>query len=365
MSLALASMLRPRALSATLALVVPLVVPLAAAQEPPVVAPGAPSAPPKQPHDGRTVEIYDVRDFLPSNRGRRFVPVDISEPRSTTVHPYELGPAVPDDPERTAKEDEQCLALLSAYVRRLGVNGDVELTVDAKPTGALLVRAFVKTCQQIDDTFIAIRTDRTAIEVETQLLTLDPAQRAELEKMRSVARGEPATIADSFQPDVPAVQRFVAAHPSCVVKSPKVVVAPLRPFEVALGEQISYIAAIESVAIEGIGTIADPVVKTVREGLVVTGMAIAGAPQPDGGEPFALIVSMQTTVVKRPIATAKAYLGTIQMPEVATADMKFTLVGSSGSARMIGGIPVPSFDEKEDDRRHYVLVTVRVLPQPR
>lgn len=338
----------------------------ASAQEPPVVAPGAPSAPPKNPLGNRYIEIYDIRDLLPSNRGQRFFPPEISGSSPIPVPPDELDDAAKADAARTAKADEQCRALLEAFVRRLVVKGDEQLTVEAMPSGALVVKSVTANHDQISDTLVAIRSDRAAmIEIEMQLVALDPAQRAELMKAGSANSGEQAAVADSFLPDVEAVQNFVTAHPSIVVKSPKVVVAPLRPFEVSLAEQISYVSGYETVAIEGLGTIADPVVKTLREGLVVEGMAIAGAPQLDGSGPFGLRVSLRTTVMKRPIATAKTDLGTIQMPELRHADVTTTLAGSSASSAIVGGIPIPSFDEKDDGRRYYVVVTVKLLRRPR
>ena len=324
-----------------------------------------PPAAPKKPHDGRSVEIYDIRDLLPSNRARRLFPPEIIDPRNTPVPPDELDAAAIAAGERATKVDEQCLPLFSAFVRCLGATDDKELTVETKSSGALVVKSFRETHDQIADALYAIRVERAAmVEVETRFLSLDASQRAELAKATG-ATGDGNAATDVFVPDVAAVERFVAAHPSVVLKGPKVVAAPLRPFEVSLAEQLSYVSGYESVAIEGLGTIADPVVKTVREGLVVEGMAITGAPEREGGEPFALRLSLRTTVVKRPIASAATDLGTIQLPETRHADVTSLLAGYSGSTAIVGGIPVPSFDEKDDGKRWYVLVTVRLVRPPR
>jgi hypothetical protein len=88
----------------------------------------------------------------------------------------------------------------------------------------------------------------------------------------------------------------LVAHAGCkTIDHPNLVALQLDPFSVHMGSEVSYVAGIEQVAIEGVGHIADPVVKTVKEGTLVEGRALVAraSDRPDVPPLFAARIEVQ------------------------------------------------------------------------
>jgi hypothetical protein len=140
--------------------------------------------------------------------------------------------------------------------------------------------------------------------------------------------------------------------------APSITSFELDPFDVRIGSEIAYVSGFDLVAIEGLGKIADPVIKTLFEGISITGRVVAAPGMAPKETPFALRLEVETAVLKRPIPTAKCDAGTIQLPETRQATIQTTVAGTIGGTFLVGGVPKPSFDEPDADRRIYVLVKV-------
>jgi hypothetical protein len=140
--------------------------------------------------------------------------------------------------------------------------------------------------------------------------------------------------------------------------APRIATYPLEPFELRVGGDCSYVASFDLVSIEGIGRIADPVIKTVFEGLTIQGRVVAVPGMEWKETPFALRLEVEASVLKRPMAKSKTDIGEIQLPELKHATIATTVAGTVGGSFLLGGVPKPSFDPKDEGKRIYLLVTV-------
>ncbi|MBL8844004.1 MAG: hypothetical protein JNL90_20945 [Planctomycetes bacterium] len=358
-------------------LLVPLIASFAPVARAALVAQGAPpsATPPPAPapiatddesrpprvRDGRSIVIYDVRDLLPSFRGS-------GERRAEPAGSPTLLVAASRDATADAAADAECRTLLHAYFTVVAAKLASKMEVAVKESGALVVRGNETEQARVEELLLALRTRRTPpLSIEAHAFEFEGAlDEALLPYFPELGTGGVASAA-AVPLDDAHVNRFLEGAALDRSTLPKVIVRPLERFEARSGDELSYVANFEQVAIEGVGTIIDPVIKTLFEGISFDGIAIGGGD--DGGDdgsaagggavPYALNFTFRSSVLKRPIATIASPLGAIQLPELLHAEVKATVAGFSDRWLLVGGIPTPGADAKA---KRALYLFVRALP---
>jgi hypothetical protein len=293
------------------------------------------------------LEIYDVHDLVSPSRGR--APLDDSSSAETDAEPRAF----------------ELVALL-ARAATSGLAAPEGCSFDSKPGGALVVRGPEVVQRRVDRMLKELRQPGGAtVVVELRLFELDAAQRARFAKgdAKEAVGADAAEAVETAVLTLPPEQAAELARSAKSMQSPRISTFPLQPFEAFTGDEISYVAGLEQVSIEGIGTIADPVVKQIRDGVTVRGRAVAVAGAEGEKAPCALRLEIEVTALKRPIEQQKCDLGVLQLPEVKRATIATTVAGRVRTPFLVGGVPKPTFDAKEGDRRLYALVTVDLVPR--
>jgi len=298
---------------------------------------------------GRYVEFYDVRDLALPSRLRLLARAG-AEPA--------VAPAA-ESPAEEVEQQRDTWRLLTALLQCVGARLDDGFECEAKDSGALIVRTTQKGHDRVAALLNTLRdATKWAVTVEFRMLELDAAQRQLLVELENKdAKDDPLAAAQITQVAPATLERLLAAGAS-VMAAPSITSFELDPFDVRIGSEIAYVSGFDLVAIEGLGKIADPVIKTLFEGISITGRVVAAPGMAPKETPFALRLEVETAVLKRPIPTAKCDAGTIQLPETRQATIQTTVAGTIGGTFLVGGVPKPSFDEPDADRRIYVLVKV-------
>lgn len=312
-----------------------------------------------QGKDGH-VEIYDVRDLALPARMRSLLPE--SEPES------DRGRSVRDkaladlrDLGYVAGGDDGVRAnsvawnLLEALLQSL-FSSEPAFSCQATSSGALVVRARAEVHERVARLLADLRApDAALVTVELRGFELDAKQRRLLVDLEDPgAAGDEFAIARIQHVAQETIERLRVM----TVVLPTVTAVQIEPFDVRIVNECSYVSKYDLVAIEGIGRIADPVVKTVAEGLTIQGRVVAAPGMDWKDTPFAIRLEIENAILKRPIQTVKTDLGEIQLPELKHATISTTVAGSVGRSFLVGGVPKATFDEKESDKRLYFLVTV-------
>lgn len=331
-------------------------------------------------HGDQSVVVYDVQDLLTPRRKGAAGQLEALLERKRDVAKAEReqrqrgADEVPAEPSardvESAPEAERALQqqLLVAYLQCLGARvHDDKFHVDSRTPGTLVVHARTSTFAMVEALMRQLRERRdearpnAAVEVEMSAFWIDEEGREELEEFVEKESGTnvDGNVVTMLQSDL--VARFVARGKQVeAMVVPRLIVNPLERFEVSTGSELAYVAGFDQVTIEGIGTILDPMVKTLREGLALDGYALASAPLPGLAEPpFALQLSLDLAKLRRPIETVKTELGVIQLPEIGHSSFSTTIAGSLGATFVVGGAPIPALDDGGEERRLYLLVTVR------
>jgi hypothetical protein len=334
------------------------------------LAPAGRAAQAADDRDG-SVEVFDVADLSLASRLRRIAgllhgldPTNVQN--QTLLRKWEQDES--EAPPESVRSKATVYRLLGSLVRSVVTSLDPSASVESHDNGTLVVRGTKKARGAVDATLKSIRAGHDVLSIEMQLLDLDDEGRAlvaersedEWKKAMSVGAARPADRPDFTTVTQETLDLLVEKKRCNLLAAPTLTVLPLDVAEMRTTEQLNYVADFESIAIEGMGTISDPVVKKLEIGTKVELRAVA-ATGLFSREPtlFALRVVMEHSVLKRPIATQKTDLGVIQLPEVKTAKIASTLVASAGSRVLLGGVPVPAFDGKEGDRWLYLVVHVR------
>ena len=336
------------------------------AQEAPATPITAPPQAERTKEPSSYIEMYDVRDLALPSKLRRLAsewqPVvgkgDAAEDRIAK----ELGERLRrGGPERDGvASDVAAFELVEALVHRvcLQAGRDVE-SCRVEATGAMVVKATKEQQAAIGAMLQGIRKSDVAIPIEVRQLALSDSALLRLKQFASARTPDGAVATQVVLPKPEEVEALLAEPGIDLLCMPRITVAQLDDFEIAATEEFSYIANFELTAIEGMGTIADPVIKTVKQGTTLHGRCVTGAATPDGAAaPYALRLELEVAEVKRPFATQKTETGTIQLPEVKSATIATTLAGTTRRAVLVGGVPMPKFDEKAAPRTLYLLVTV-------
>lgn len=337
--------------------------------------------------DPRVVEIYDVRDLALPSALRRLVPRE-SEPAAKERDGAAAGAGSGADlaiakllrEQARSKEggrdavdsDLAAWKLLETLVQCVAARAGGPTTCQANESGALVVHATRDTHRVVDDLLKSVRRSEDSLTVGLRVLELDVAAQALLEGF-TAGRADAAngvttapTTAPVSSPTHEELERLLAHPGTRVLAAPSVVTPELDGFEVEIAVPTAYVASLVVKSIEGIGTVAEPVIKEARPGTRVRGRcveapgtfgAIGGA---IGGAapPFALRLEVEVAELKKPIAVEKTELGTIQLPELKRAMISTTVAGAAERPLLIGGVPKPAFDAVEATHRLYVLVTV-------
>ena len=327
-------------------------------QSPPQAAPELPASPVSHAN-----VIYDIRDLaLPAELRR--VTVDPADP--TADHPNgELAArewlrkkrlALLDTPAEGVAADTTAWSLVETLVRCLAAKVDPGASVSAKE-GMLVVKGDAKMQLQVEAALESLRAASDVIPIEIRILELDEDARklvAKLEKAGSAASLSTVTTLGSKT-----IESLIASDGCTMLGVPRLSLLQLDHAEVTTGDHASYVASYDLVAIEGAGTIADPVVKTIEVGSKIeVRAAVAAGINPKDAPTFALRVEFTHSDFKRPIAQVKTDVGMIQLPEVKTATLGSTIAGTVGSPILVGGSPRPRFGDEDDDVRLYLRVTV-------
>ena len=331
-------------------------------------------------HGDQSVVVYDVHDLLaPRRKGpagqleallerKRAAAKAEREGRQRHANDAPSESSTRDAEPSPESERAAQQQLLVAYLKCLGARvHDDKFHVDSRTPGTLVVHARTSTFAMIEALMRQLRERRdeavpsAAVEVEMSAFWIDEDGREELEEFVEEQSGTKVdgNVVTMLAPEL--VARFVARGEQVdAMMVPRLIVNPLERFEVSTGSEVAYVASFDQVTIEGIGTIVDPVVKTLREGVALDGYALASAPLPGLAEPpFALQVTLDVAKLRRPIETAKTDLGVIQLPEVSHASFSTTIAGSLGATFVVGGVPSPRLEGEGEARRLYLLVTVR------
>ena len=320
------------------------------------------------------IEIYDIRDLLPSYRdGKRPLdqgPQNSSEASASgdeaqAMKPSGKPPLFGELPVLGAlfrhparDEDADCRTVLRALMQCFGANLDEGLTCEIPESGAMVLRARAATHKRVDDFLLALRTQRAPqLSIEVAIYELDADDREELAEYVTPHGGK-VDGRNASQVDPKLFLDFIAKRHTNQLTSPRIVTAPLVGYEVSAGSLVAYVAGMDQVAIEGLGTIADPVIKQLFEGLVISGVGVAMESIGTMPAPYALKLQTHLTVLKRPIATVQSDIGTVQLPETRHTDFGTTIAGFLGSPVIVGGVPKPNFDG-DDETRLYLMVTVK------
>ncbi len=331
-------------------------------------------------HGDQSVVVYDVHDLLaPPKKGMaRQFEVLLEQKRAAAKAASEaLGRGTGEAPlvDETGRADESTVEeeraaqqqLLVAYLQCLGARvHDDKLHVDARTPGTLVVHARTATFAMVEALMRQLRERHdearpsAAVEVEMSAFWLDADGREELEEFVEKESGTKVdgNVVTMLRPEL--VARFVARGEKIdSLAMPRIVVMPLERFELSTGSEVAYVAGFDQVTIEGIGSLIDPVVKTLHEGLRLDGRALTSAPLPGLAEPpFALQVTLDVAKLHRPIAMAKTDLGVVQLPEIRHASFSTTIAGTIGTTFVLGGMPAPRLEGDGAEPRLYLLVTV-------
>lgn len=262
------------------------------------------------PHDAKAtsayVEMYDVRDLALPAAVRRLVTAWTPEVRPDAGKDDERShrfvatnpAAVLDDffARRTRRgdgesSDADSWNLVGALIRRvcLREGRDVE-ECRVVETGALVLKATREQHATVDRLLHELRASADGVQVEVRVLELDESAQQRLASF-AAARGVDGTPAptQALTPTANELEDLLADPGTTVVAVPKVTVFQLDEFEVEIVDQFSYIANFELTAIEGMGTIADPIIKQVKQGVSVHGRCVAAAaPAGETATPYAL-----------------------------------------------------------------------------
>jgi hypothetical protein len=340
----------------------------------PAIAQGDPPTPiTAQPQTARTqdpkayVEMYDIRDLALPASVRRIVPEWQPVVGKGDVEDSAVAKLLADRLKRDEARgdgvgaDIAAWELVATLIHRvcLRAGRDVE-TIQAQSSGALVVKATREQHEAIDLLLKGLRKNDEALPIEVRQLALDAAA---LQRVKGIAAAHATNGGLPTSPLVLPTQdeldQLLADPGTTVLDVPSLVTPQLDDFEIDLVEELSYIANFELIAIEGMGTIADPVVKTLKHGTTLRGRCVSAAATPGADAvSYALRVEVEVAEVKKPIATLKTELGTIQLPEVKSATIASTIAGTTGRAVLVGGVPMPTFDEAAPSKTLYLLVTV-------
>lgn len=308
----------------------------------------------EETRESRSLVIYDVRDLLPSQRAA-------GESRSAENRAAPRTEAIDDADPTPAELDGDCGAILELAMRQIVASLDEGATVEWKSSGALVVRARDAAHEAINEQLFRLRTGRAPLlEVETRIFSLDGEARAAL-KRASIAPGTSEAAADDMLLSSIDSERFVElikTVPHNELQAPRLTIGSLKPFAVAAGSDYSYVARFDQVAIEGMGTIADPVIERAFDGLRFHGVAWASPTDAAGASTAVLRLRLLMSSVRTPFRVVDTDLGKVQLPEVAACKIQTTHLATVGKAVLLGGIPKPGFDD-DSEARLYLLVTVR------
>lgn len=333
------------------------------------------------------VEIYDIRDLLPSYRSGRHKVEDAAPATSDAATSSGAAPAVRSGagdraPERGKvpvlsdlpllsnlftdrsdrdEDDADCRTVLRTLMQCFGAHLDDGLTCEVNEAGAMALSARAATHRRVADFLLALRTDHAPqLNVDVAIYELDGADRAALEKYVHEHGGSAPEGGVASQVDPKLFLEFIQRRRTNQLSTPNIITRPLEPYAMTAGSSISYVAGHDQVVIEGIGTIADPVIKQLFEGIELGGVGVAMESIGTMRAPYALKLQTRMTVLKRPIDTVKSDAGMVQLPETRHTEFGTTIAGFLGSPVIVGGVPRPGFDGK-DDVRLYLMVTVKAI----
>ncbi len=336
-----------------------------------------------------SIEIYDVRDLLPSYRSGRRVddpdsageagaksrskragdpdaPGESGETASPTPILGDLpvlgalfrGQTADDIAQAEAEADAATRTVLRTLLQCFGATFDDSLTCEINENGAMVVRARAAAHRRIADFLVGLRTDRAPqLSVEVAIFELDQDDRQHLVDF---VRPHGVTLERdrASQVDPKLFFAFIEHNRSSRLVTPKVVTKSLTRYVATAGTSVSYVSALDQVSIEGIGTVVDPVIKQLFEGFEIDAIGVAMETIGTVPAPYALKLKTRMTAIKRPIETVKTDFGVIQMPETRHTEFSTTIAGFLGTPVIVGGVPRPGFDGK-DDVRLYLMVTVK------
>lgn len=296
--------------------------------------------------DDRQLEIYDLRGIV--------------SPRASfdpnLLRRGAAGPGSDGGEPGGVGSPEVAGSLIESIAQRLAERIDPDGRCELKRGDVLVVNGTPALHDAVRDLVRSIEEDATVVTVELRILELDESARELVMKLEK-SSGEHA-MALAFTPDRGTLEALLADRGCSQINAPKVSLRPLAPAQVQSCDEVAYIARYDFVAIEGVGAIADPVVETVQSGTICNLRTLAARTGADAPAHFALRLELAHSEFDRPMATERTDLGVIQRPEVRSAHISATLVGTCGTAFLIGGVPKPAFDDDPPGRWIYALVTV-------
>jgi len=334
----------------------------------------SPDVPATGRSDRRSVEIYDVRDLvLPAQLRRIAGELEAVANNSQSHAAAEIATlALKLSAARDAVTHDEVASDLAVYdlvqamVECIGARTHGVDSCQVQADGALTLKATRETHEAVSRTLQKIRRREDAFSIEVRLVEVGPTARERLQ--RSVqARGDAGSSTGGavLTPTLDELGELLSDPETNVVAAPAITTLDLDAVRVDVGEQLAYVANFKSIAIEGLGTIADPEVRTIHEGVLIRARGVVASTLPGlDPPPYALRLVVEMTALRRPIATQKTPLGTLQLPELKHATISTTIAGTTDRVVLIGGIQKPSFDPVFAQTRIYALVKVGP-PRPR
>ena len=309
-----------------LTLIAPMVAPLPAntAQE---VRQG------KSPIDAgpRVVQVHDVSRWTGHLRAIELLSImrgidGSPEERATAFEDYNQ--LLEDDSPRQRAES---LARTLQFVLEPELGQDFAEFTACDDGSALLVMASAPHQLVITQTLGDLSSDSRLVDVSAFVIRVPEADLAPLMGGMSTLTLSPAQLED-FE------EKLDGAN-AAKLTSPRVLLAPMSPAEIFIGNEVAYIADYESTSIPDLSQeIADPVISTLRDG---ESLSVRAAPV---GDMLRLRVRFESSHLVRPMALETMRIGSggfevqVQRPELKSVNATATFDVVKGSAVVLGTV---------------------------